>query len=360
MYSRCVPQVEVFGIEDGQGHEYLDSWKPVPTHLFTVKGAQSFGYAPALGSALNSAGLDLLHVHGLWMYSSIASRRWAMDKSKPYVITPHGMLDAWALHNSYWKKFLAAAFYEKAHLTSAACIHAVSRSELLAVRSYGLKNPVCVIPLGIDVPEKSAQANAGDTAEKTLLFLGRLHPKKGLVNLLHAWRDVERARGKLRFNWRLVIAGWDQAGHGEELKALCRDLDCESTVRFVGPKFGPDKDALLRNANAFILPSLSEGLPMSLLEASAYGVPLIMTPQCNFPEAFDAEAAIAITSDVDGIVSGLNKLQEMTDRERHCMGSRGRSLVETRFAWPMIALHHFSVYSWVVGGGNKPDCLVLE
>jgi glycosyltransferase involved in cell wall biosynthesis len=360
LYSRCMPQVEVFGIEDGQGHEYLDSWKPVPARLFSVKGLPSFGYAPALGSALNSAGLDVLHVHGLWMYSSIASRRWAMNKSKPYVITPHGMLDVWALHNSYWKKFIAAAFYEKAHLNGAACIHAVSRPELQAIRAYGLRNPVCVIPLGIDVPEKSAQANVVGTAEKNLLFLGRLHPKKGLVNLLHAWRDVQRARGKHRFNWRLFIAGWDQAGHGEELKALCRQLDCESTVHFVGPKFGPDKDALLRSANAFILPSVSEGLPMSLLEASAYGLPLVMTPQCNFPEALHAGAAIGISPDVDGIVSGLNRLQEMTDHERHSMGLRGRSLVETHFAWPVIALHLSSVYSWVVGGGNKPECLVLE
>ncbi len=360
LHSRCVSHVEVFGTDDGQGREYLDSWKPVHTHLFPVKGVQSFGYAPALGSALNAAGLDVLHLHGLWMYSSVAGRRWAKIEAKPYVITTHGMLDPWALHNSYWKKLIAAAFYEKAHLKGAACIHAVSRPELQAIRSYGLRNPVCVIPLGVDVPDKPAQANTASGAEQILLFLGRLHPKKGLVNLLHAWRDVRRARGKRQFNWRLVIAGWDQAGHKEELQALTRHLECDSTVRFVGPKFGPDKDELLRNANAFILPSLSEGLPMSLLEASAYGLPLVMTPQCNFPEALDAEAAIAISPDVHGIISGLNRLLEMTHTELDSMGNRGRRLVETCFAWPTVALQVSSVYSWMVGGGAEPECLVLK
>jgi len=144
-----------------------------------------------------------------------------------------------------------------------------------------------------------------------------------------------------------VIAGWDQEGHEGELKALCRELglrfadkqNLDGDVIFFGPAFGEEKEKLLRSAAGFILPSLSEGLPMSVLEAWAYGLPVVMTPECNLPEGFASQAALEIRNGGMGNRNweGLRALLDMSDSDRIEMGRQGRRLVEERFTWPKVA-----------------------
>jgi glycosyltransferase involved in cell wall biosynthesis len=126
---------------------------------------------------------------------------------------------------------------------------------------------------------------------KVLLYLGRLHLKKGLANLLQAWSEVRRAGGEAAQNWYLVIAGWDQDGHQASLEAITLQRNIGDTVHFIGPQFGLDKDAAFRSSDAFVLPSLSEGMPLAVLEAWAHGLPVLMTPHCNLPEGFARGAA---------------------------------------------------------------------
>src|SRR5262249_50259556 len=155
------------------------------------------------------------------------------------------------------------------HLTNAACLHAVTSSEADAIRRYGLSNPVCMIPHGVDLP--CLDNTNLIRQEKVFLFLGRIHPKKGLMNLLTAWQLLQRDGGSAAAEWQLWIAGWDQGHHEADLRKYCAEHALQSSVRFVGPKFGAEKDSLLRSVAAFVLPSFSEGLPMSVLEAWAYG-----------------------------------------------------------------------------------------
>jgi poly(glycerol-phosphate) alpha-glucosyltransferase len=268
------------------------------------------------------------------------------------------MLDPWALRNSAWKKRLAAWAYENANLRGAACIHALCDSELQAIRTYGLRNPVAVVPNGVDLPRQQVskptrwEADLPDGA-KVLLYLGRLHPKKGLPNLLRAWRLSARERGSSK--WRLVIAGWDQGGHEAELRRLAEELCIAETVVFAGPQFGEDKAASFHRATAFVLPSFSEGLPVAVLEAWAHGLPVVMTPQCNLPEGLAAGAAVQVDPEPASIAAGLWELFRMSDAEREAMGERGRRLVEERFSWPKIAQQMKAVYEWVLGGGPKPE-----
>jgi poly(glycerol-phosphate) alpha-glucosyltransferase len=128
----------------------------------------------------------------------------------------------------------------------------------------------------------------------------------------------------------------------------------------VGPKFGEEKEALLRSVDAFILPSFSEGLPMSVLEAWSYGLPVIMTPQCNIPVGFDLAAAIQIDPEVDSIAEGLLRFFAMSEGEQKAMGLRGRRLVEERFTWKKIAEDMCNVYRWVRDGDTPPDCVRLN
>src|SRR5690606_14930940 len=201
------------------------------------------------------------------------------------------------------------------------CLHALNEAEARAIRAFGLNNPICVVPNGVDPPPDVARARpawAEQVAQdrRILLFLGRLHPKKGLGNLLCAWKEV---RSRATDDWLLVVAGWDQGGHERRLRRLAEEYGIAPTLRFVGPQFGDDKAASLALADAFVLPSVSEGLPVAVLEAWSHGLPVLMTEACNLPEGFAAGAALAIGPDPAGIALGLRRLFAMSDAERRAM-----------------------------------------
>lgn len=356
--------VSIFSGFDKHTEEDKQRWNPLSVTALPVSGPKSFGYMAGLTDALEQAHLDLLHVHGLWMYPSIGGHGWAKAHNKPYLISPHGHLDSWALRNSQWKKRLARVLYEDAHLQGAACLHALCDAELDAIRAFGLRNPVCVIPNGIDLPDSQADTTlAGQPLSQAnacvLLYLGRIHPQKGLINLLHAWKMATQWSGEPG-QWVLVIAGRDQRGHEAELKLLAARLGISSSVLFVGPQFDEAKHASYAHADAFVLPSFSEGLPIVVLEAWAHSLPVLMTHQCNLPEGFTARAAVRVNPNVGSIAEGLKTLFALPDHERLAMGERGQQLVEDKFTWPHIAKQMLMVYRWVLGQAPKPACVISD
>ena len=368
--------VTAWGVRDEPWERVADEWDGIECRLRERSGPRIFGYVPGLVSDLVDSDCELLHLQHLWMYPSVAVHRWHRRTGRPYLVTANGMLEPWTLSRSKWIKRAAALCYENRMLRSAASLQANTEKEAADFRAYGLRNPICLIPNGVALPEVSSseplrQRSGGP---RVLLFLGRLHPKKGLVNALRAWAEVmgEEARGTGREAWQFVIAGWDQGGHGDELKALCRELGLDysdnpsgnsdsaspAPVIFNGPAFGKEKDALMRKAEAFILPSFSEGLPMAVLEAWAYGIPVLMTDHCNLPEGFAAGAAIRIGTEVPGIAGGLRELFQGSPGDLEAMGGAGRTLVEEQFTWPKVAAQMKEVYDWMLGGGTRPGCLV--
>jgi len=359
-------KVEVFSIADRYSAEDVTQWQDVELRLLTGHGPEAFGYAPGFTRALNLTTLDLVHTHGLWMYPSVAAWRWSKRWGRPLVVSPRGMLDPWAVRSSSRKKRLAGMLFEHAHLRHAKCLHALSESEYRAIRGYGLANPVAIIPNGVDLPELSRiqpESNWGSSLpsdSRFLLFLSRIHPKKGLRNLLHAWARVKQECASAAKPWHLIIAGWDQGGHQQELEQLSATLGLRESVHFVGPQFDERKAASLIRADALILPSFSEGVPMAVLEAWAYRLPVLMTPQCNLPEGFAAKAALQMAPEAASISVALKKLFDMTESERRTMGDKGRRLVEERFTWPTMAASMRTVYAWVLGQGAKPDCVFAD
>lgn len=380
---------DVVGLLDDQWMVDYPRWRPVNAKVCPIVGFKKFGYSPAMKDHLASVSFDVLHLHTLWMYPSIAVHRSAVDRHKPYVVTPNGMLEPWALRNSALKKKISGWFYENRNLSGAACLHANTEKELGDIRNFGLRNPVCIIPNGVDLPDYIDRGPEGKGQKKQLLFLGRIHPKKGLANAIRAWKKIQNDKlGELdQSEWQLVVAGWDQGGHEADLKLLAtelgihwadvRNMDAESPnyrvrfsdfqLLFTGPAFGDAKDALLRQASAFILPSFSEGLPMSVLEAWSYWLPVLMTDQCNIPEGFAANAAIRIGTDTEGIVEGLRELFSLPvipNGERtsslSSMGKNGRSLVERQFTWSKVAVEIKQVYEWLLDGNSAPKSLDCE
>lgn len=357
----AAPQLAAFGAQDQESTADMAQWAPVPTHTFRAWPPPSFAYAPGLVPALRAFAPHLLHVHGLWSYASVACLQVARKDGRPYIISPHGMLDPGALRFSPAKKRIAAALFQRDHLDRASALHALSDAEARGIRAAGYAGPIVILPNGVDLPDISSDARkrptGGTGRHRTLLFIGRIHPKKGLAALVEAWIPFS-APGGPGEAWRLVIAGWNEVGHEESLRAQVRAANAEDRFTFAGPLWGPAKAEALRNADAFVLPSLSEGLPMSVLEAWAAGKPALITPACNLPEGVAAGAAIGITPDPAGVLHGLQQLAKRSDSDRADMGISARRLVEARFAWPAIAANMLRLYEAVANGQPPPADLL--
>ena len=377
-------EVDVVALRDEFTEADEGRWRPLRPRVAEVRGPAGFGYAPELAGMMD-AGADVGYCAALWKYPAWAFLDWQKRRGRPAVVAPHGSLDAWALNNSRWKKRVAAWVFKDEQLRRATCFRALCGAEADAIRAYGLGQRIEVVPNGVGLPEGlTAEDTESAEGKKQFLFLGRIHPKKGLVGMLRAWAEMKRDTARWG-EWELVVAGWDQGGHEGELRELCGELGLRvgnrmgshggtantagenlklnsyklethpaeagaADVVFWGPAFGEEKAALLRSAEAFVLPSLSEGLPMSVLEAWAYGLPVVMTPECNLPEGFAIQAALEIRNAGmgDSKWEGLRAILEMDDGERREMGMRGRRLVEDRFTWPKVAVRMREVFESLV------------
>lgn len=341
---------EIFSLR--QPGALLRDFSGIPLHLADVKGPPGFGYASGLSRLLRERQPDILHVHGLWMYQSVAARRWAAETGHPYLASPHGMLDPWALGNSAWKKRLAWRLYEGAHLRSAALIHALCEPEREAIARLGLPEPVVVVPNGVDPPpprfspSRNGRAPWRDLPEtaKVLLFLGRVTPKKRVAELLRAWARVSSADPA----WHLAVVGPVDDGYREELDTIVRQSGLSNRIHMTGPAYGDVRQAAYASADAFILPSISEGLPMAVLEAFANGMPALLTRQCNLPEAFADGCALAIGADELSISEGLLKLFAMPEAARLSMAGKARGFATKNFDWDAVGARFAEIYSAVL------------
>lgn len=322
-------------------------------------------WSPALARVLDGAAgeLDVVHNHSLWMLPTHYATRAAGRRGVPVVWTVHGFLEPWALAHSRWKKRLAGWAFQDRDLRSASCLVVNSPSELASVRGYGLRNPVAVIPNGVNLEEFASLPPREDFERRfpevrgkgVCLFLSRLHEKKGLGHLVEAWSRISREFGE----WQLVIAGPDD-GYEARLRERIAVLGLERSVTVAGPLYGEWKRAAWSRADAFVLPSYSEGFSMALLEALAAGLPALVTPGCNFPEAARAGAAFEVEPTAGGTADGLRRLLGMRADERQEMGIRGRTLVEAGYTWDAVARRTLAVYEWAHGAGPVPADVVFD
>ena len=301
--------------------------------------------------------VDVVHNHCLWTLPNHYASALARRCGKPVVFTAMGFLEPWALARSRWKKRLVGAWFQNRDLRRAACIHVNSREEIRGIRAYGLRNPVAVIPNGVDLrhfralPDRSAfdhRCPAG-VGKRICLFLSRLHQKKGLEHLARAWGRVTKEYG----DWHLVLAGPDD-GYEAEMRRLVRELRLETSVTFTGPLFGTEKLEAMAAAEAFVLPSFSEGFSMAVLEAMACGLPVVITPGCNFPEVQDRRAGIEVLPTVDDTERGLRELLSMSRSELAGIGQNARKLIESAYTWDSVARKMLELYRWLAGGGTPP------
>ena len=332
----------ILGLRDDDSAN--DGWRldGIETFLVDRAGPGALAYAPQLPDALASAQLDLLHLHGVWQYPTHAAGRWAETTGRPLVISPHGMFDPWITGRNAWKKHLARFLWERRAWHAATAFHALTEAEAddIAYETQGAKvatiaNPAPVTSAPSDLPRG---ANA--------LYLGRIHEKKNIAALVAAWIE---ARPALPSDATLTIAGWgDDEGIAMLEQAMQGHRD--QGIEFVGAAFGGQKAALFDLARFLVLPSLSEGLPMAILEAWAANVPTIQSAHCHLPEGVASGAAIECGADPASIRDALVRGLTMSEEEWQTMSAAARSLASGPFSQPVIASRWEAFYSALLAG----------
>lgn len=345
--------MEIIGLADEHFKDDLQLWQPLVPKAFTARLPKSFGYVPAMRKELDSMNPNLIHLNGIWTYPSLLAFIWSQKHQIPHIISPRGMLEPWAMKHHAWKKRPLWWAWEKRNLECASVLHATAPSEAESLRELGLKNPIAIIPNGVDLPSLRERMPRTD-GFRTVLFLSRIHSKKGLLNLVEAWRQL-RPKG-----WRAIIAGPDEAGHLAQVKSAVSGAKLEEEFEFPGPVHGDQKWELYQRADIFVLPTFSENFGIVIAEALASGIPVVTTKAAPWEELVSQACGWWIDVGVNPLVAALREAMSITDEERREMGMRGRKLVEARFSWPEIAADMKAVYEWVLDGGTPPDCVRLE
>jgi len=274
----------------------------------------------------------VVHLHGLWdpLFHRVAVAAW--KRGLPVVQSTRGMLEPWALSHKRWKKRAGWWLYQRRDLRRAALLHGSSAAELASLDRVGLGDrPGIALPNGVTPPTNLDRLLADTKRERTLLFLGRLHPVKGLEPLLDAWSDSAPT------GWTLQLTGPDHGGHGEALRARCRRLDIEGSVRFTGPVTGDEKWRLLGSAGCLVLPSHSENFGMVVAEALAAGTPVAASTGTPWEGLEATGAGWWVDPGTRALASFLRELGDRPPEELSAMGDRGRAWVARDFAWPAIA-----------------------
>ena len=319
----------------------------VPSRLERLTGR---GAARAFGDLTAGKGVDVLHTHGMWEPMLPASAAVARQRGVPYVVTPHGMLDPYTLSIKRTKKRVALASTHRKYLQRAGFVHMLNRDEADLARPVLRGAPTQVIPNGIFIeeiertpPKGTFRASRPELGERPyILFLSRLAHKKGLDYLADAFAKLQSIIADVD----LVVAGPDD-GQQRDFEQRVEAAGITDRVHVVGPLYGTDKLAALRDAEVFCLPSRQEGFSIAITEALALGLPVVVTRACHFPEVSEVGAGVETELDADEIAQALETV--LTDKAlSQRMGEAGARLVRERFTWPKVAKRTLQLYEQVL------------
>lgn len=302
--------------------------------------------ADTLDTLIRDHGVQLVQLHGMWEGLIRACAARARKRGLPTVLTPHGMLDPWALTQSRLKKRVALALGYQRMIHAAGAMHAISRFEADCIKRYGYKGRVEVVPNGVQPeeiepipqPGRFRAAHPELAEDPYILFLSRLHPVKGLDILGEAFERVAKEDS----NVRLVVAGPDygsEAGFRQQI----RGAGLDSRVHVVGPLWGPAKFEAMRDAACFCLPSEHESFGLVIAEAMAVQTPVVVSMGCNFPEVGEAGAGTITRREPRPIAEAILEILRDPSLASE-MGRRGRRLVLDRFTWPRAAEQSLALY----------------
>lgn len=296
----------------------------------------------------------VLHIHGLWLKEQQRAAVWARKNHVPVVWSTHGMTSPWAIRNKWWKKIPAWWIYQRRNLRGAALLHVTSELERTWNRALGLKNPQIIAPLGTSLKFKvqSSKSRMSEGRPFTVLFVGRIHPVKGLMNLVRAAAILNptiQQSNNPTILFRLV--GPDECGYRAELQAECDRLG--TSVVFVGEKHGEELEREYEDCDVLVLPSFTENFGGVVVDALAHGKPVIASRATPW-ECLDASrCGWWVENSPESLAKTIAAAAKLPWEEQDRMGERGRRLVEENYTWEAVARKMAEAY------GKSLDCLIV-
>jgi glycosyltransferase involved in cell wall biosynthesis len=270
-------------------------------------------------------------------------------------MSPRGTLDRWALRHRAWRKAVMWRLGQKANLLTASCLHATAEQEHVFFRELGLRAPVAVIPNGVDIPPPRPLPNSGDPRLKRLLFLARIHPKKGVDILLSSWRNVQE-----RFtDWELQIVGPDDGGHVPSLQRLAASLGTQR-VTFVGFVPEEQKTACLHAADLYILPTHTDNWGVTIGEALAHGLPAIVSTGAPWSGLETHRCGWWIDNSVEAVTECLSSAMAQSPDDLRSRGARARAWMSEEFSWSKVGRMMHETYRWLLDEGTPPPWVRLN
>lgn len=332
-----------------------------PQYSFLSLTPHSAHYCPEMVKWLQRQDYDwdLVSCQGVWLHTNRVAADWCRQKDRPYMITAHGNFNPEALRIGWWKKWLAASTFLKTTLGQASCYQALTIVEYRALRAYGIKKPICIIPNGIIIPSMIPTdchrlLPSLLNGRRICLFLGRLHPIKGIDRLLTAWAQL-----RVGDEWVLVIAGTGEESYVRKLRTLAGACRAGSVI-FPGFADGVIKSAWLQSAEVCVLPSRSEAFPMSVLEGFALSKHALVTDACGLSECALEGAVTEVPGNADAIQFGLERLLNCSPDTLVAKGRLSHEYALRRFSWPTICEQLESVYQWLTSNGPPPPCVRFD
>ena len=296
---------------------------------------------------------DIIHSNSLWMIPNIYPYKAIAETRCKLVTAPRGTLATCSLDRSRLKKAIFGFIAQKAALRRTDMFHATCKKEYEEIRNAGYRQPVAIVPIGMDIPNVvRGKQNMSGQRLRRVAFFGRLHPIKAVDNLIKAWGMIPND------GWELLIAGPD-CGAKTELESLVQEGRLPR-VKFVGEINGLDKYVFLSQADIYVLPSLTENFGITLAEALACGTPCIASQGTPWSGLEREKAGRWIPIGVEPLAAALKDMVAMSDDERSTMGERGRRWIERDFSWQGIGFKMKAAYEWLLGAGEKPEWVACD
>ncbi len=291
---------------------------------------------------------DVLHLHTPWEPANLQLAQIARSCGTPYVVSVHGMLDDWVMKTSTLKKQVFLRLGGRKMLHQASFVHCTAQAELTQVTKLIPKSTLAVIPYVFDPSEYLDPPPTSDpdkhwpqreTERQVILFLSRLHPKKGVDRFIRAASMITSPNSA-----RFIVAGSGDSDYDRQLQSLADELDLTSCIDFVGFVDGDRKTAIYRAADVFVLPTSQENFGIVLPEAMACSVPVITTKGVDiWPELEESGGAMIIDEDAESIAKAIDQL--LVDPEkRTAMGCAGRAWVESTFGGDAVVNRFIELY----------------
>lgn len=315
---------------------------------------------------------DIIHGQCIWE-PLFHQMRVIADKFKiPYILTPRGTLEPWSLQQSKWKKKIARWLYQDKDLKKCVCIYTTAEMEAKHIRDLGFKNPICIIPNGIETDGYPCRKNP-QIIKKQILFLSRIHPKKGIELLINSFKNI-CTRNKNFSDWNILIVGNGEATYIEELKRYIESINMQHKINISIPIFGKAKIQTYQESSIFCLPSYSENFGMVIAEAMSCGVPVITTNNTPWQLLNGKVSTMGANLDslgenkrtgwcidlsIDNLEKTLSEAMSLSSEELYELGQKGSRLINENFNYHSVAQKNKELYEWILNKRAVPPFVHL-